>query len=255
MYYYHKSGKISNAKNVKYEYDNAWRKLFDLSKKENHTDYYLEAYDNMMKIDWNFQNNFTEQENYNLVKEIKSNPTAATYEKYGDFLYKKSRYGEAVKAYEKCASLNPAGKSAMNIKICKAVKDDAYYTYFDKGKYDQALTRYKDALKYTSTDGEIYSAIATIQMQKLSPADYKGAIDNYNKALPLTKGQMEKKDILENIGLCYEQQKDYKNAILYYDKVVALGPNFAKTAHYKLSRVYESMGNAEKALHHKRLSN
>lgn len=255
MYYYHKSGKISNAKNVKYEYDNAWRKLFDLSKKGNHTDYYLEAYDNMMKIDWNFQNNFTEQENYNLVKELKTNPTATTYEKYGDFLNKKSQYANAVTAYEKCITLNPSGKKAIVKKISKAIKDDAYYTYFDNRDYEKALTRYQDALKYTTSDPEIYSSIATIQMQKLSPPDYKKAIENYNKALTLTTAQMEKKDILENIGLCYEQQKDYKNAILYYDKVVALGPNFAKSAHYKLSRVYEAMGNTEKALHHKRLSN
>lgn len=255
MYYYHRSGKISNEKNVKYEYENAWRKLFELSKKENNTDYYLEAYDNMMKIDWNFQNDFTEQENYKLVKELKTNPTAVTYEKYGDFLAKSSKYASAQSSYEKSLALNPAGKAAINKKICKVIKDDAYYTYFEQRKYDEALARYQDGLKYSTSDPELYSSIATIQMQKLSTPDYKKAVENYNKALTLTTAQMEKKDILENIGLCYEQQKDYKNAITYYDKVVAMGPNYAKSAHYKLSRVYEAMGNAEKALHHKRLSN
>lgn len=254
MYYYQKSGTIWSTKKLKYEYGNPWEKLFELSKIENNVEYYLMSFDTLMKIDWSFQTNFSEKENYDLVKELKTKPTAATYEKQGDFLFKKSQYAASIKAYEKCIELNPTGKAAIIKKIGKSIKDDAYYTYFDKREYEKSLARYQDALKYTTSDPEIYSAIAYIYMDKLSPSDYKKAIEYYQKCLPLTTGQMEKKDILENIGLCYEQQKDYANAIIYYNKAVAQAPNFAKTAHYKLARVYEAKGDAANTLKHRKLS-
>jgi tetratricopeptide (TPR) repeat protein len=257
MAYFYKAGTKANAQAVNFKdvYNNPWYKLFALAKEQNHTDYYITSYDNMKKIaPYNFPKTEDEQY-YNLLKELNSNPNAETYSKFGDFLTNSKRYNDAIKKYEKSIEMNPSGKTAVTKKIIQCIKDDAYYTYFDKREYEKSLLRYEDALKYTTSDPEIYSALGTICMDKLTTPDYKKATEYYQKALPLTTGQMEKKDILENIGLCYEKQKDYTNAITYYNKVVALGPNFAKSAHYKLARVYDAKGDAAQALQHRKLSN
>lgn len=256
-FYYYKSGKTANTKQIK-EYqdkrDQAWYKLFLMAKEKNNDELFIEAYDNMVIIDPNNFPGYEDEQYYSLIKELKTKQTAETYVKFGDFHNNGKRYAAAITAYEKSIQLNPTTKAAIVKKIIKSIKDDAYYTYFDKREYEKSLARYEDALKYTTSDPEIYSALATICMDKLTPSDYKKAIQYYQKSLTLTTSPMEKKDILENIGLCYEQQKDYANAIVYYDKAVAQAPNFAKTAHYKLARVYEAKGDAANTLKHRKLS-
>lgn len=88
-------------------------------------------------------------------------------------------------------------------------------------------------------------------MDKLKTPDYKGAIASFQKALNLTNSASVKREIYEYIGSCYDKQKDYANAISNYELGIKQEPNFAKSIHAKLTRVYEAMGNKAKADYHR----
>lgn len=257
MYYYRKSGRVYTGKSVS-TYENPWLPLLELSGASYNTDYFIEAYESMAKIQ---QPGYYDTEKYNMLKGLRDNPTADGYVKLGDELTKKlqfnekwqsymTRFNSGVTIYDKAVKLDPTKKAAVNTKIAAGLKEIAG-SYLEDAYYEDALTYYERALKYTQKDPEIYSAIGYIKLEKAKTPDYDGALANFQKALALTTSSMAKKDTYENIGLCYEKKKDYKNAIVWYDKAVATEPNFAKSAHYKLARVYDTLGNAEKAKYHR----
>ncbi len=257
MYYYRKSGRVyvSNNKN---RYENPWSGLLELSGASYNADYFIEAYEQMSKIQ---RPGFENEEKYNMLKGLRDNPTADGYIKLGDKLTEKlafnekwadymARFNSGINAYDKAVKLDPTKKTTVNAKIAAGLKEIGG-SYLEDGYYEDALSYYEKALKYTQKDPEIYSAIGYIKLEKAKTPDYDGALANYQKALALTTASMAKKDTYENIGLCYEKKKDFKNAIVWYDKAVAQEPNFAKSAHYKLARVYDAMGNTAKAKYHR----
>lgn len=257
MYYYRKSGRVYTGEGSQYEIP--WARQLELSGASYNSDYFIEAYEAMVKL--NNKPGYYDTEKYNMLKGLRDNPTADGYIKLGDELTKKLQFNEkwadymvrfngGVNAYEKAVKLDPTKKAAVNTKIAAGLKEIAG-SYLEDAYYEDALTYYEKALKYTQKDPEIYSAIGYIKLEKAKTPDYDGALANFQKALALTTSSMAKKDTYENIGLCYEKKKDYKNAIVWYDKVVATEPNFAKSAHYKLARVYDALGNAEKAKYHR----
>jgi len=257
MYYYRKSGRVYVG-NDNNRYENPWAGLLEISGASYNADYFIEAYEQMAKIQ---RPGFENEEKYNILKGLRDNPTAEGYMKLGDKLTEKlafnekwqdymSRFNSGVAAYDKAVKLDPTKKAVVNSKIAAGLKEIAG-SYLEDGYYEDALSYYEKALKYTQKDPEIYSAIGYIKLEKAKTPDYDGAIANFQKALALTTASMAKKDTYENIGLCYEKKKDYKNAVLWYDKAVAQEPNFAKSAHYKLARVYDALGNAEKAKYHR----
>lgn len=261
MYWYRESG-IRLVRNNEKTYDNGWRKLLELSDAAGNADYYMEAYEKLMKIDERFQFNYSAKEKYDLLKEQRDHPTAATFIKMGDEKTKKiqfneplstykTRFDQGIKAYEKAIQLDPTQKETINKKIGTAMANDAYYGYFEQGDFQEALKRYEAASKYAPKNPEIFSSMGIIKMDKLKTPDYKGAIANFQKALTLTTSASVKRELYEYIGNCYEKQKDYTNAIANYEKGIAQEPNFAKSIHAKLTRVYEAMGNKAKADYHR----
>jgi len=261
MYCYRESGKRFSRNNEK-GYDNGWRKLLEISGEAGNSDYYIEAYEKLLKIDERFEFNYSAKEKYDLLKEQRDHPTAATYIKVGDEKTKKlqfnesvssckSRFDQGVIAYQKAIEMDPTQKAIVNKKLGDAYVDNAYYAFFENGDFEEALKRYELAAKYTPKNPEIYSAIGTIKLDKIATPDYKGAIANFQKALALTTSSTQKKDLYENIGYAYEKQKDYPNAIANYEKGIAQEPNFAKTIHAKLTRLYEAQGNKAKADYHR----
>lgn len=257
MYYYRKSGRVYTGKSTS-AYENPWIPLLELSGNAYNTDYFIEAYEGQMKIK---QPGFENEEKYNMLKGLRDKPTADGYMKLGDDLTKKlqfnevwqnyiSRFNSGLTAYDKAVKLDATKKASVNVKIANGLKEIAG-SYLQDGYYEDALKYYERALTYTQKDPEIYSAIGYIKLEKAKTPDYDAALSNFQKSLALTTSSTGKKDNYENIGLCYEKKKDYKNAILWYDKAVAQEPNFAKSAHYKLARVYDAMGNTEKAKYHR----
>lgn len=257
MFYYRKSGRVYKGKSTGAN-ENPWSALLQLAGSLYSTDYYIEAYDGMSKIQ---TPGFSYTEKYDMLKGLRDNPTADAYMKLGDDLTQKlqfnekwqdymARFNSGVIAYDKAVKLDPTKKTAVNAKIAAGLKEIAS-SYLGDAYYEDALTYYEKALKYTQKDPEIYSGIGYIKLEKAKTPDYDGALANFQKALALTTSSMAKKDTYENIGLCYEKKKDYKNAIIWYDKAVAQEPNFAKSAHFKLARVYETMGNVEKVKYHR----
>lgn len=259
MFYYRKSGRVYTGDKVGSN-ENPWYALLDLSGALYNADYYIEAYE-VKNQKWKCYQCFDEEEKYKMLKNLRDNPNADAYIKLGDELTKKlqfnepwksymARFNNGITIYDKALKLDPTKKTAVNSKIAAGLKEIAG-SYLEDGYYEDALSYYEKALKYTQKDPEIYSAIGYIKLEKAKTPDYDGAIANFQKALTLTTASMAKKDTYENIGLCYEKKKDYKNAIVWYDKAVATEPNFAKSAHYKLARVYDALGNAEKAKYHR----
>lgn len=263
MHYYRQSGLLYTKHDEKYR-NSGWLSLLYVAKQADDPRYYTEAFESLAALNPTWYGS-GEVLNYNIYKELRDNPNSAdAYIKLGDKKTEKlqfnekwddymARYEKGVIAYEKAVKLDPSKKKLVDGKLAQVIKEIGN-AYFEDGVYDTALEKYQQALKYSQRDPEVYSAIGFIKLEKLSPADYKGALVNFQKALALTTSSMQKKDHLENIGLCYEKQKDYANAIIYYDKGVAMEPSFAKTLHYKLARVYEAQGNVEKAKHHRRLA-
>jgi tetratricopeptide (TPR) repeat protein len=259
MYYYRKSGRVYTGNKVGSN-ENPWYALLEVSGAMYNADYFIEAYEVRDKK-WKCYQCFDDEEKYKMLKNLRDNPSADAYIKLGDELTKKlqfnepwksymSRFNNGVTIYDKAVKLDPTKKAAVNTKIAAGLKEIAG-SYLEDAYYEDALTYYERALKYTQKDPEIYSAIGYIKLEKAKTPDYDAALANYQKALALTTSSMAKKDTYENIGLCYEKKKDYKNAIVWYDKAVATEPNFAKSAHYKLARVYDALGNAEKAKYHR----
>lgn len=259
MYYYRKSGRVYTGNKVGSN-ENPWYALLELSGAMYNADYFIEAYEVRDKK-WKCYQCFDDEEKYKMLKNLRDNPSADAYIKLGDELTKKlqfnekwqaymTRFNNGVGIYDKAVKLDPTKKAAVNTKISAGLKEIAG-SYLEDAYYEDALTYYEKALKYSQKDPEIYSAIGYIKLEKAKTPDYDGALANFQKALTLTTSSMAKKDTYENIGLCYEKKKDYKNAIVWYDKAVATEPNFAKSAHYKLARVYDVIGNAEKAKYHR----
>lgn len=257
MYYYRKSGRVYTGKSMS-SYENPWIPLLELSGNAYDTEYFIEAYDGMMKIK---QPGFEYEEKYNMLKGLRDKPTAEGYMKLGDNLTVKqqfnekfdvylSRFNSGLNAYDKAVKLDPTKKTAVNTKIAAGLKEIAG-SYFTDGYYEDALIYYNKALNYTQKDPEIYSGVGFIKLEKSKTPDYEGALANFQKALALTTASMAKHDVLENIGLVYERKKDFKNAIVYYDRAIAEQPNFSKSVHFKLARVYDAMGNTEKAKYHR----
>lgn len=257
MFYYRKSGKVYTGKSTG-QNENPWAALLQLAGSLYSTDYFIEAYDGMSKIQ---TPGYSYTEKYDMLKGLRDKPTADGYMKLGDDLTQKlqfnekwqdymARFNSGVTAYDKAVKIDPAKKTIVNAKIAAGLKEIAG-SYLEDANYEDALSYYEKALQYTQKDPEIYSGIGYIKLEKAKTPDYDGALANYQKALALTTSSMAKKDTYENIGLCYERKKDYKNAIVWYDKAVATEPNFAKSAHFKLARVYDALGNSEKAKFHR----
>jgi tetratricopeptide (TPR) repeat protein len=256
MYYYRESGRRFTKKKENY-YDNGWRALTELAGNLYNTEYFLEAYENYSLFS---VPSYDLEQKYDLLKGLKNNPTADVYMKLGDELTKKlqfnekwddymSRFKSGVTAYNEAIKLDPARKISVNSKLAAGTKEIAY-AYFEDGYYEDALVYYEESLKYSQKDPEIYSAIGYIQLEKLKSPAYDKALGNFQKALSLTTSSITKKDMYENIGLCYERKNDAKNAIAYYEKGILQEPNYAKSIHAKLARLYNQAGNAAKAKYH-----
>lgn len=258
MFYFRESGRRYAKLNENYN-NNGWQALMDLSGKIYNSEYFIEAYEAYYK---NEEAGYERLEKYKLLKGLRDNPTADGYVQLGDELTKPFnsynenwktfmiRYDNGIKSYDQAVKLDPAKKAIVQSKITGGMKGIAD-AYFNDGNYEDALKKYEQTVKYTQKDPELYSAIGFIKLEKLTIPDYKGALANFQKALVLTTASMKKKDCLENIGLCYEKMKDYPNAIIYYDKSITQEPNFARSAHFKLARVYDATGNKEKAKYHR----
>lgn len=262
MYYYRESGRRFTKNKEKFSYNkNGWQSLLDVSHEVFSQEYFPEAYEKMKEFQ---APNYYLTLDLNLVTDVIDKPNADAYIKLGDvqtksigFVEKKEtfdyRFKKGLISYDKALKLDATKKSIISSRMSEILKGTATKNFEDKN-YVDALNYFELALKYVQNDPEIYSGIGYIKLEKLDVPDYKGAIANFQKALTLSTSSMDKKDHLENIGLCYEKQKDYKNAIIFYEKGVALEPNFAKSLHFKLARVYEALGNQPKVLYHKRLS-
>jgi tetratricopeptide (TPR) repeat protein len=97
------------------------------------------------------------------------------------------------------------------------VKDG--YNLYNRAKYAEALTSYKEALKQEPESFEIHIAIGKCYYKL---GDYEEAIIFYNKAIELNEGTLF--TAYYNKGKAYLDLKDYREAIDCFDEALKIKP-------------------------------
>jgi len=114
-------------------------------------------------------------------------------------------------------------------------------TFFDQGKYEDAITYYNKALNIDSTyvDALYNKGLALENLGK-----YDEAITYYDKVLAINPNDT---DTLNNKGLALDKLGKHDEAITYYDKLLAINPTDAD-ALYNKGISLDSLGKHDQAI-------
>lgn len=189
---------------------------------------------------------------------------ARYYDKKGDLKKYVENYEKAI-AFDETGALKYSQQNedeyADFMKKKEIVKNptaDAYCgladSYFNRKDYQAALRTYQTALTKDPNHGQAQFQIGLIYLQMLEKPDYDKAISYLSKSVLHLKSDMDRMAGYENLGYAYELKKDYNTALVNYQKGVEIDPNFAKTIYFKMSRVYDKIGDPKKADLYKRKS-
>ena len=110
----------------------------------------------------------------------------------------------------------------------------------DKKLYDDAISKYKDALKLDETD---YETLHNIGYCYAKQKQFDKALEYFNKALAIKKNILT----LHSIALVYVHEKKYEEALEYCDKALELSPDFRECLNDKYI-IYMELKKYEKAL-------
>lgn len=125
---------------------------------------------------------------------------------------------------------------------------NAYYeslkkarVYFEGGKYDEAITSYKQAVNIDPFRPDAYYEIGQLLQFTGRPDD---ALEYYMKTLELNPGSAQ---AYANIGLIIRGKGDIHKAIEYYKKATMMNPDYA-SAYYWLGNAYNLIGKLDEAI-------
>lgn len=163
-----------------------------------------------------------------------------------------------VEMYDRLLVINPSAVSGWEMtkmyKLRKPIADNPTGKgYLELGEYyyrnDDYTTSYSLFQKALTLNPQLGKAYFYLGAMDIFNEAYDKALLNTKKAVPYLNTDMELSNCYENIGYCYEMKKDFSNAISYYKKAeLSFG---SKSLYYKMSRVYEQMGQYDKARYYK----
>jgi tetratricopeptide (TPR) repeat protein len=93
--------------------------------------------------------------------------------------------------------------------------------YLQKGEYAAAINSYNQALKFDSSDADIYYKLGLVHYQL---GDYHTAIINYNQAINININHPQ---AYNKIGLAHYQIGNYQIAIEAYTQAIIINPHIA----------------------------
>lgn len=143
-----------------------------------------------------------------------------------DYLKAEVYYKEAIKAYHEVKRLRPDHPD---------VERNLGVAYRDQGKLqgqflrnlDASIQSLEEALKYNTTDFEIYRLVGVAYgikgMQTGNTAMHQKAIENFEKALTLNPNHVA---LLFNLEVAYKTTGNAAKAQEYHDRWFALNPNY-----------------------------
>ena len=108
-------------------------------------------------------------------------------------------------------------------------------TYYEKGMYDQAISRHKKAIEINPNDPEAHYGLGLTYWHK---GMHHEAIAELKEAIKINPNYAEAHFAL---GIAYDRKEMLDNAIAEYKKAIAVNPNYAE-AHYNLGETYSRKG-------------
>jgi tetratricopeptide (TPR) repeat protein len=164
-------------------------------------------------------------------------------------------YPNAIKCYQKAASLDPSNAdAAQGLKTAQAGQQQKQITglsaaaddLFKKGDYDGAIAKYRELLKNDPKDPAVHFNIgAAMQLKK----DFDGAMSEYNIAIGLDPKNKSYQDSLAKVkdlkaqpiidqAVALHGQKKYMEAIGLYQQALSLVPQNASLIYNMASAQY-----------------
>jgi tetratricopeptide (TPR) repeat protein len=166
-----------------------------------------------------------------LFRMAELNPESArAHSLVGDSLVAQARFAEAAKAYEAAAGLAP-----QDTELRFALGD----AYLRAGAFGEAAATYRALLAVLPNNAQAYSMLGEAQLRSSEP---KEAIVSLEKALELNSGLVDAHGAL---GRAFALEDRIDEAIRHLE--IAAPSDQDGSIHYRLSQLYRSTGNQEKA--------
>ena len=124
-------------------------------------------------------------------------------------------------------------------------------TYFQQGKYEEAIGQYEKEILYTTEEksrAQAYEIIRLAYLQKGNAEEARGkseeAIEQYQKAILYAKEESGKAQVYRSIGLAYASLKRYDAAVSNVQEAIKSEPN-NPSVYESLATIYVIQGNIE----------
>ena len=233
--------------------------------------YYQSAKFNISQQEW-------EKAQIELAKLIAQNPNdGRAHFLQGDVFARQDNYEKMHDCFGRCSEITNRYETQIKYLMQRYWLDNynAGIRYFDEGKFDEAIKRFRYATIIKPEQPIAYIHLANIYQIQY---DFKNAIEIYQQAIGLNKkdiisrnhlaaiyfkeNEYEKaikicneivrinsKEIeaIKQLATCYELLDDMDNAIKWYDKAARILPG-DKTIHTNLGIAYFSTHNLEEAI-------
>jgi len=150
---------------------------------------------------------------------------------YGDMLFRKNRFDEAIIQFSEALRINPNDYEAHN---------GMGKTLLKQGKIEKAITHFAEALRLKPDDPR---TIHSWGLALMAQGNLDEAIVYFNKVLRTEDWP----DVYCNLGLVYTRQGKYDLAIQNYNEALRIDPDFVP-AHEGLERTLLQQSNFKQAI-------
>jgi len=141
------------------------------------------------------------------------------------------RLDAAEKEFQRAMSLNPSDVCAYR---------ESGKMYYERGKYREAITAFKQALTYSPT----YGNYMYLGNSYVFARDYEPGVEAYKKAIELAPKDVSAR---YQLAIAYDYLQRYEESVKTYKEVIKLDPKY-ESAHYSLALAYLALHNKPAAL-------
>lgn len=180
-----------------------------------------------------------------------SKPTAENILQYGEELYSKGNYHEAILQFKKCVT---SFKTSGNNQLLAKTYNNLGRALSQTGKSEEALSNFLSSIVISKQRNDSLSIAKTyknIGALYEEQKDFVKAMQYYNRSFELAAQKNDSllmADCQNNIGVVYEQQLKYKKALQMYSNALEIYKS--KADEQKISMVFNNL-----AIVHKYLKN